>query len=94
MKLLKMLLEEEQPTIEELQKKVQKLEDRNANEVNQHTQQLEKMKSDLHKELSTGLQREVGALEDLAKNLDDSNKELITASISNMKQLLRYYFNK
>ncbi len=94
MKLLKILLEEEQPTIEDLQKKVQKLKDRNAYEVNQHTQQLEKMQSDLHKELSTGLQKEVDALEDIAKSLDDNNKTSITASISNMKQLLRYYFNK
>lgn len=91
MKLSRILLEEDQPTIEELQKQIQKLKDRNAYEVSLGDQQLKKIKSDVAEYLSTGLQREINALEDIAKSLDDKNKTSITMTLQNIKQILRDY---
>ena len=91
MKLSRILLEEDQPTIEELQKQIQKLKDRNAYAVSLGDQQLKKIKSDVAEYLSTGLQREINALEDIAKSLDDKNKTPITMTLHNIKQILRDY---
>ena len=89
MKLSKIILEEDQPTIEELQKEIQKLEDRNKQYVSIHTDKLQKMKSDIKAYLYTSLQREINTLEDTAEILDDRNKNSITMSIFNIKQILR-----
>jgi hypothetical protein len=47
MKLLKLLLEEEQPTIENLQKEIQRLKDRNEYEVNKYELLLEDLRAGL-----------------------------------------------
>ena len=88
MKLLKMLLEEEQPTIEELQKKVQKLEDRHEYDVNLYQVQSQGLRSGMLKALNRMLLLELDSLQAIAKRLPPDQSDSLTMIISNIKKIL------
>ena len=88
MKLSKIILEEDQPTIEELQKEIQKLEDRHEYDVNLYERQSQGLRSGIFITISNSLRLEIDSLEAIAKRLTPDQSKAITTSISNIKKLL------
>jgi hypothetical protein len=88
MKLSKILLEEEQPTIEDLQKQIQKLEDRHEYDVNLYQVQSQGLRSGMLSSLSRRLQMELDNLQFIAKRLPPDQSDSLTMIISNIKKIL------
>jgi hypothetical protein len=88
MKLLKILLEEEQPTIEDLQKEIQKLEDRNEYDVNLYQRQSQGLRSGMLKALNRMLLLELDNLQAISKKLPPDQSDSLTMIISNIKKIL------
>ena len=88
MKLSKIILEDDQPTIEELQKQIQKLEDRHEYDVNLYQKQSQGLRSGILGSVSRNLRLEMDSLEAIAKRLTPDQSKALTTSISNIKKLL------
>jgi hypothetical protein len=88
MKLLKMLLEGDQSTIEDLQKQIQKLEDRHEYDVNLYQVQSQGLRSGILSSIRRRFQMELDNLQFIAKRLPPDQSESLTMIIANIKKIL------